>query len=358
MFLIQKSEQYMELKNNYILNTETFHFAFASDENFVIQLQVAVLSLIKSSIGYKECQCIHVLDCGISDDTWKKISDRVYSFACKNNVACELHRHYVDMALFENFREWNTSKAAYARLLLPKLMPHLRYCVYSDCDVLFFNNPWDLITQLKNANVAILGHRNSIDRGYTNPDEQWFLDKGEPYNRDTYFCSGLIAIDLDKLREPGALDRMFEFLAKYPDAVTADQTALNWYFRDDSALDDGGWGIFPNECFGDRFAIKAIHYTGGTPWKTCDSWYKYLVYRKVDDLWRSFAVKILGHEVLQRKILVSSRIFGCMAFIITFSLLKLRLYLPWKLEYMRLCSDMLYRHLFFDRAKEKLLSGL
>ena len=337
-------------------SSETFHFAFASDEKFVIQLQVAVLSLIKASVGTCACQCIHVLDCGISDETWRKICDRVDSYACKNNVIYELCRHHIDMTLFEKFREWNTSKAAYARLLLPELIPDNRYCVYSDCDVLFFNNPWDMVLQLKRANVAILGHRNSIDGGLTNPDEKWFEEKGEPYNKSAYFCSGLIAMDLDKLRTPGALDSMFEFLSKYPDVVTADQTALNWYFRNDSALDDGGWGVFPNECFGDTCAINAIHYSGGTPWKTCDSWYKYLVYKKVDDMWVGFAMKMLGDEFIQRRILVRSRILGCIAFVITFVLLKLHVPFPWKREYLRLFSDMLYRHSFFDQAKAKLLT--
>lgn len=339
-------------------STEAFHFAFASDEKFTVQLQVAVLSLINASAGLTNVQQIHVLDCGISDSTWESIVSRVTTFAKKKLVRLEIRRHSINMSLFTRFREWNTSKAAYARLLLPQLLPHARYCVYSDCDVLFICNPWDLVTQLKNANVAILGHKNSIDRGLTNPDEWWFAKVNEPYNRSTYFCSGLIAIDLDKLRGYGVLDSMFNFLARHPDAVTADQTALNWYFRNDSALDNGGWGVFPIECFGDNLEIKAIHYAGGTPWKKCDSWYKYLMYKQQDRLWLDFAKQMLGDEVINRQTLLSSQVLGCIAFLVTYLILKLHFPLPGKKEYLCLFCDMLYNHSAFDQARKKLMSEL
>jgi len=190
--------------SEHLSDAEAFHFAFASDEKFTIQLQVAILSLIKSSVGLDHFHHIHILDCGISDKTWDKLISRITLFAKKCSVCCEVRRHDIDLSLFAHFKEWNTSKAAYARLLLPKLMPDVRYCVYSDCDMLFFSNPWNLVDQLKDAGVGILGHKNSIDRGLTNPDECWFVEVNEPYNRDTYFCSGLIAMDLDRFRVPGA----------------------------------------------------------------------------------------------------------------------------------------------------------
>ena len=340
------------------MSADAFHFAFAADEKFTVQLQVAVLSLIKASAGLTSVQHIHVLDCGISDNSWENVVSRATTLAKKNFVSLEIQRHSINMSLFNRFREWNTSKAAYARLLLPLLLPDVRYCVYSDCDVLFICNPWNLVVQLKNAKVAILGHKNSIDRGLTNPDERWFAKVNEPYNRSTYFCSGLIAIDLNKLREHGALDSMFDFLVRHPDAVTADQSALNWYFRNDSALDNGGWGVFPIECFGDNFEIKAIHYAGGTPWKTCDSWYKYLMYKQQDELWLDFAKQMLGRDVIKRQTLLSSQVLGCVAFLVTYLILKLHLPLPNKREYMNLFYDRLYKHSAFDRARRKLMAEM
>lgn len=338
-----------------ILPNEGFHFAFASDENFTVQLQVAVLSLVKSSSGIPGIQYIHILDCGILNKTWDALVITIVSFAKENAVQIEILRHDINMSLFAKFKEWNSSKAPYARLLLPYLLPNVRYCVYSDCDMLFFENPWELIDQLKHAGVAILGHKNSIDRGFTNPDARWFVDKNEPYNRDRYFCSGLIAMDLDKFRAPGVVDSMLDFLARHPDSVTADQPALNWFFRNDSALDDGGWGVFPIECFGDNYEIKAIHYAGGTPWKSCDSWYKYLIMRKQDELWYDFATKMLGGEVKKRKTLLAARVFGWVAFFVTFVISKLRLPLPCKRRYLCLFNDMLYKHSAFDRARQKIM---
>lgn len=339
-------------------NNEPFHFVFASDEKFTVQLQVAILSLVKASFGKRNLQHIHVLDCGISDDTWSKISLRVYSLAKRYSVCVEISRHNIDMSLFGRFKDWNTSKATYARLLLPDLLPDVRYCVYSDGDMLFFKNPWELVEQLTYKGVAILGHKNSIDGGFTNPDERWFSYVNEPYNRDTYFCAGLVAMDLDKFRALGAVERMLDFLARHPDSVTADQPALNWFFRNDSSLEEGGWGIFPIECFGDNYEIKAIHYAGGTPWKNCDSWYKYLIMRQQDELWYDFAAKILGGEVTKRKTLLAARVLGRIAFLVTFAIVKFRLTLPSKERYLRLFDDMLHKHSQYDSAQMKLMADI
>ena len=104
--------------SEYLSNGESCHFVFASDDKFTIQLQVAVLSLIKASVGSRDLQYIHVLDCGILDFTWEKVVLKFTEFAQKYAVRIEVQRHDIDMSLFEKFKEWNSSKATYARLLL------------------------------------------------------------------------------------------------------------------------------------------------------------------------------------------------------------------------------------------------
>ena len=275
------------------------HYAFASDEKFVPQLQVAAASLLKACSNTSGTLHIHVLDCGIDDMSYNEAADRLRLLSNRFSVDCKIFRHNIDMSLFARFRTWNSSRAAYARLMLPLLLDGIEYCIYSDCDMLFIEDPRMLVHELKTSGAAVLGHRNPIGRDGETIDLKWFERHREPFNRETYFCSGLIAMDLEKFRRPGALDAMFDFLARHPDAISADQAALNWYFRNESALATDGWGLFQSECFGDKHPIRAIHYSGGSPWKKPPSWYEYIMTRKVDMLWLSFARKILPPAIFE-----------------------------------------------------------
>lgn len=334
------------------------HFVFASDDNFTVQLQAAVLSLLKVSVAVHSAQHVHVLDCGISDEKWRSVETRILLFARRCSVPCKISRHHIDMHRFEQFRIWNSSKATYARLLLPSLLPEVQYCVYSDCDMLFFENPWILVDVLRHENVAVLGHQNPIDRDGKTMDERWFIKNNVPYNHASYFCAGLIALDLDKFRKSGAVESMFDFLGRYHDVVSADQTALNWYFRNESALAPDGWGVFPRECFGDINEIFAIHYSGGSPWKDVVSWYAYLMMKPVDDIWLSFVRSTLGGNACRRRVLPSARFLGSLAMAIVRLIFLLKINLPFRREFMRESYDVLHRHSALDNARKRLLDGL
>ena len=334
------------------------HYAFASDAKFTRQLQVAVLSLIKSSVGLPNIQVVHILDCGIGDDVCQDVILRINDFAKKCLVHCEVYRHTIDMSLFSGFRIWNTSLATYARLLLPKLLPDVRYCVYADSDVLFFSNPCDLVKELIECDVAVLGHKNPTDRMGVNIDEPWFVSHQLPYNRDSYFCAGLIAMDLDKFRAPGALESMFDFLARHTDVVSADQAALNWYFRDDSALASNGWGVFPMECLGYKYEIKAIHYVGGFPWKNCSSWYIFLMFNRMDSIWIAFAKSVLGPDFSSRYVSLTAKVLACFAYVATRLIVTMRIPFPWKKDFIAEASAAMLSHGSLDRARKKLLSEL
>ena len=336
---------------------ETFHFAFASDDRFALQLQAAVLSLLKSSVGLANVQCIHILDCNISDEVWQIVISRIEDFSRRCCVRCEIVRHEIDMGLFRSFRSWNTSKATYARLLLPRLIPTVRYCVYSDCDMLFFKNPWTLVEELKQAGVAVLGHRNPSPRNI-NLDAQWFADHGEPYNSLTYFCAGLIAMDLDRFRAPGALEAMMDFLARHHDVVSADQTAMNWYFRNDSALASDGWGLFWMECFGDIPEIAAIHYSGIAPWEAVPSWYEYVMTRRLEEIWIAFVRRTIRVDIGKGRVSTRVRLIGTIANLITHLVLAFHIPIPWKKDYLIEARRVLFRHSALDQAKAKILSGL
>lgn len=128
-------------------NDSRLHVVFASDENFVLQLEVAAKSLIKSCAGSEVV--VDILDCEITNQTWEDLSSRLSAYAKMCGTELGVCRHLVQLDDFAAFRTWNASRATYARLLIPSFLADVRYCVYSDCDVLFLSNPIAMINQIK-----------------------------------------------------------------------------------------------------------------------------------------------------------------------------------------------------------------
>ena len=337
----------MKTQKTSVVHDEPVHVVFASDENFVLQLEVAVKSLIQACAGTSVA--VHVLDCEIRDETWRSLSDRFRSFAQQTRTDLSLARHVISLDEFSSFRTWNASRAAYARLLIPTCLRGVRFCIYSDCDVLFLKNPCELVDQLRASGKMIAGHCNPPSVDGRNVDFEWLDLVNEPYVQDTYYCSGLVAMDLDQFRDLKMMDRVLAFLSRHPDSVSADQSALNSTCRDHAGLISGNWGLFPHECYGVEGDICAIHYSGGFPWRRA-SWYEYVLYRRVDRIWQEFCKHVTGVDVL-RSVRTWKVVFvGQLMELGTRVFLALQIIPPSKRAYFALMRKVLYEFATLDRT--------
>lgn len=333
----------MKNQKTSVVRDEPVHVVFASDENFVLQLEVAVESLIQACAGTSVA--VHVLDCEIRDETWRSLSDRFRLFAQQTQTSLALDRHEVCLAAFSSFRLWNASRATYARLLIPAFLRGVRFCVYSDCDVLFLKDPRAMVDQLRTSGKMIAGHRNPLN----DIDFRWLDAVGEPYAKDAYFCAGLVAMDLDQFRRLEMADRAMDFLSRHPDSVSADQSALNSTCRGHVALVSGNWGLFPHECYGVEGDICAIHYSGGTPWRRA-TWYEYALYRRVDRVWQEFCLYATGVDMMRSVHTWKTVLAGQLMEAATRVFLALRIVPPSKRAYLALMRKVLHEHATLDRT--------
>lgn len=275
---------------------------FSSDQNFISQLLVSSASAVHASRNSTERINVHILDCGISDDAWQEYSDHMHNLAKDDGKDILVTRHVVDMSWFASVPAWtNGSKATWARILLPEILKGVQYCIYSDCDVLFIEDPSELVQELNASGVSIIGHKNPF--GSISPDAKWFKEKKLPFDENTYFCAGLIAMDLSWMREQNIVAKCWEFLRQFPDPVSVDQTVLNAVCNDSKGLLSDGWGLFTHECYIAKGRIKAVHFSGGCPWiipkVTYDALYKRLSAHAAS-LWYAFQAEILRIEVCNR----------------------------------------------------------
>lgn len=147
------------------------------------------------------------------------------------SVADRFHFHpvEVDTHLFRDFPDFFfDSKMAYARLLIPRLMPDVEQAVYIDSDFLVFRDIAELIQNLgPDDEIGVVE-----EWGYSGESDLPSFHESHPATRNhTYFNSGLLVLNLAKIRAQSDFDECLKLLAEHrEDCKWHDQTALNVIF--------------------------------------------------------------------------------------------------------------------------------
>jgi len=261
---------------------ECFHVAFASDRGYALQLKICVASLLHACRHNPYGLVVDVLDDGIGNDTWEDMSTLWGEIA----PWAKVRRHEICGEAFDGFKKWRGSRTAYARLLLPSLLPpDLRWCLYADCDTFFVRDPRALSDET-NDEVALMGHAISPGRNPT--DVKWLLDRGYRVDVDCFLCSGFVMINLVLFRKAHIADKCLEFLRVNPDSCTPDQSALNVVCQGLMGQLSEGWGVFMDEAMQTPFC-GCIHFAGLPPWKSISHWTHFCGESKIFDIWYDFA---------------------------------------------------------------------
>lgn len=269
-------------------------FCFAADGNFSMPLQVAVASLLWSMRHQFRPISVHILDMGISnaqyidiEGAWRHLLTRIGQEGQVSFV-----RHKIDNSLFNGFMAWHGSTATYARLLMPQLLSSIKWCLYSDCDVLFIESPCSLDEYCNDDLYAVAGHKNPID---CNAIERiWFESKKLPFDNDLHICCGFLLMDLEFMRKDRFSEKAFAFLNTYKQTPSADQTPINVLCRNSRKLLPSKWGMTNGEICGINIG-GALHFIYGAPWKVPANATDIIgSYPGIVRLWKRFAIEVAG----------------------------------------------------------------
>jgi len=113
------------------------------------------------------------------------------------------------------------------RIYLPELLPQLDRILYLDCDLVVLGS----LRELWDTDIS--GH---VLAAVTNPLPRPLQDYptaqlGLP--PDAYFNSGVLLLNLQRLRRENARERLLEYARQHPDNACPDQDALNALFHTD-----------------------------------------------------------------------------------------------------------------------------
>ena len=258
---------------------------FAADENYMPYLGVTLTSL-KANKRQENRYEIYVLYAGeLSENAMKikRMEEKDFSV-----TFVDITKKIEEITHLIRCRDYYTS-AIYYRLFIPELFPQYDKAVYLDCDTVLLEDVAVLYgTELGENLIAAVPDQAVAAvvsfREYT----QYAL--GISYEK--YFNSGVIVMNLEKMRALNFYVAFSKILSSYDFIVAPDQDCLNLICKGNVRYLDAGWNAMPT---GDKLPekrLKLIHYNlSAKPWHYDDIVYGeyFWTYAKTSGFYKQIA---------------------------------------------------------------------
>lgn len=182
--------------------------------------------------------CFHILhDETVSEENKRKLAQVAHQ---KGDVV-EFYK--IDHTEFECIKDCTQTFTigCMFRCMLAELLPNLSKIIYLDAD-LFVNRD---IKELWDVDIREYCLAGVVDEGVINFSIPDILNEYPNIYRNQYFNSGVLFMNLDKIREKGHLNELVvDFLVNNREATYPDQDALNVLFHNKILYLDSSWNRF------------------------------------------------------------------------------------------------------------------
>jgi len=199
---------------------------FASDDNYVPFLSIAMYSLLKNNADDFDNVRIFILDDGISDTNKTKINNLFEDSPCSISFIETKRLDEMDFNVLGLERNLNESSlTTYARLFMSTLLPEsIDKVLYLDCDSLIV----DSYKELWNLDISNYYCAGVLDGINTAVKEKLGFEKEE-----NYINAGFLLVNLKKWRDENVEEKFIRFMAENQHRFYQhDQGVLNNVFKD------------------------------------------------------------------------------------------------------------------------------
>ncbi|MDR2526602.1 MAG: glycosyltransferase family 8 protein, partial [Rickettsiales bacterium] len=233
---------------------------FANNNNNVNALSVAIISILENTDSFCE---FYILESDVTDSCKSKletIKNRYGNFSIEwlkvkpQEIFKDLS---VESAIGNKGFSWFSYYDIYTRFLIPDLKPSIDKALYLDYDIVVLGDIKELFEQ--NLGEFAIGGVSTIDSRVE------LLDTLAIPRTHSYFGSGVLLMDCEKLRNDNFLDKMLKIGVKYKDKlIYPDQDMLNIYFATNNyKIMDYKFCVL-NGTFSEETIIQ--HFNGAKPW--------------------------------------------------------------------------------------------
>jgi len=217
------------------MDEKSINVVLAPDENYVVHAGVAMMSILRHA-RQPERFAFYFLGAeeGISAEAKKFLQEVVAAFQARL-VFVRLVEEHENVASFKpGDSVGHVSTTTYYRLLIPRLLPELEYCIYLDCDVVALDD------------LAKLWEEDISDFAVGVVDD-WCIERAKWYHFpqiSRYFNSGVMYMNLRRWREKQYMQECLR-LAGLPEMHFrfSDQDVLNVVFCKDRKFLHPRWNI-------------------------------------------------------------------------------------------------------------------
>ena len=232
---------------------------FAVDECYMPFLAVALTSIKKYANAERDYE-IHILCTGIDETVCKPILDMQtenikISFVNIADKAKQIHG-------VMRCRDYYTS-AIYFRLFIPDLFPQFDKAIYLDCDVVLLED----IANLYDIQIGDNYIGAVADQAVAQvPQFREYTKNALDIEADYYFNSGVIVLNLQRLRAINFYKAFYGILSSYDFTVAPDQDCLNLICKNKVYYYGAEWNAMPIGVESEA-TPKLIHYNlAMKPW--------------------------------------------------------------------------------------------
>ncbi len=243
---------------------------FATDDNYVPFLTVAIASLLDNS-SKENFYKIYVLTSHLTEENMNSILKQKTENSSIDFV--QLSKELDKVQDMFHLRDYY-SKETYYRIFIPNLFPQYEKVLYLDCDITVLGD----VTELYNTQIHGY-YVGAVQEEVMQTFEVFgnYVEKADGINRKNYFNAGILLINCRRWRNKLIAERFVDLLNRYKFRVVQDEDYLNVLCKDNIKWLSLGWNktSYKNEAFDDK-DLKIIHWKiNWRPWK-----YKNVLYEE------------------------------------------------------------------------------
>lgn len=243
---------------------------FATDDNYVPFLSVAIASLLDNSSAENYYR-IFVLITQLKAENINKIKklEKPNSSIEFISLAKELDKIQGMFHLRDYY-----SKETYYRIFIPNLFPQYKKVLYLDCDITVLGD----VSELYNTHIHgfyVGAAQEEVMQTYEVFGN--YVEKADGINRKNYFNAGILLINCRRWRNKFIAEKFVDLLNRYKFRVVQDEDYLNVLCKGHVRSISLGWNktSYKNDAFDDK-DLRLIHWKiNWRPWK-----YKNVLYEE------------------------------------------------------------------------------
>lgn len=223
------------MSNVTVVENNVIPIFFASDDNYMPYLDVAISSLIAHANKHNIYQ-IYILNTGLKEE---------YKQMVKAQETENVFINFFDMSYYINsikdkfIEVLHFGMASYYRLFIQSLFPQFKKVLYLDCDIVVLRD----VAELYNIDLEENMMAGAVEQFVSNIDEYSnYASIALGLNPKKYINSGVLVMDLEKFRQNKIEQKFTYMLTSFNfELLDPDQAYLNFLCRDKIKILPSGW---------------------------------------------------------------------------------------------------------------------